>query len=96
MNEQALPEQILDRYRGATLSELNEQELATVQKHLAEVGMEAIFGALPLQSNTGFVSKEVRTAQERISGTVPGPYIIGEQYEPTGLMLYIKRITPQS
>lgn len=96
MNESVLPEQILDRYHETHVPALNEQELAAVRKHLAELCMEAIFGALPLQANTGFVSKEIRIAQERIAGTTPGPYIIGEQYEPSGRMLYIRRTSSQA
>lgn len=96
MNEQINPEQILDRYQDTTPPELSAQELAAVQKHLADTCLEAIFGALPLQNNTrftdnGFVNKETQHAKERMPYAIPGPYIIGGQYEPAGRMLYVKR-----
>lgn len=96
MNEPVPPKHLLDRYHEASPPALNEQELAAVRKHLAESCLEAVFGALPFQANTGLVSKEIRSAQERIAGTTPGPYIIGDQYEPDGRMLYMRQTTPQA
>lgn len=96
MDKQVNAAQIFDRYKTASAPELDAQELAAVQKHLAETCMEAIFGALPLQesarfTDNGFVNKEIEHAQERMPYAVPGPYIIGDQYEPSGRMLYIQQ-----